>query len=142
MILLDTSVVSEGWKPKPNPQVVAWLNAQPADSVYICIPVFAELRFGVELLDPGPRKNRLQAWVDRLETEVYQGQILTLDLLAAHEFGRLAARLQKSGRRMDPMDAMIAAIALAHGMTLATRDTQDFADLGLDLINPFEAPVA
>jgi hypothetical protein len=142
MILLDTSVVSEGWKPKPNPQVVAWLNAQPADSVYVCIPVFAELRFGVELLDPGPRKNRLQAWVDRLETEVYQGQILTLDLLAAHEFGRLAARLQKSGRRMDPMDAMIAAIALAHGMTLATRDTQDFADLGLDLINPFEAPVA
>jgi predicted nucleic acid-binding protein len=142
MILLDTNVVSEGWKPKPNPQVVAWLNAQPADSVYICIPVFAELRFGVELLDPGPRKDRLQAWVDRLETEVYQGQILTLDLLAAHEFGRLAARLQKSGRRMDPMDAMIAAIALAHGMTLATRDTQDFADLGLDLINPFEAPVA
>jgi hypothetical protein len=142
MILLDTSVVSEGWKPKPNPQVVAWLNAQPADSVYVCIPVFAELRFGVELLDPGPRKDRLQAWVDRLETEVYQGQILTLDLLAAHEFGRLAARLQKSGRRMDPMDAMIAAIALAHGMTLATRDTQDFADLGLDLINPFEAPVA
>lgn len=142
MILLDTNVVSEGWKPKPNPQVVAWLNAQPADSVYVCIPVFAELRFGVELLDPGPRKDRLQAWVDRLETEVYQGQILTLDLLAAHEFGRLAARLQKSGRRMDPMDAMIAAIALAHGMTLATRDTQDFADLGLDLINPFEAPVA
>ena len=142
MILLDTSVVSEGWKPKPNPQVVAWLNAQPADSVYVCIPVFAELRFGVELLDPGPRKDRLQAWVDRLETEVYQGQILTLDLLAAHEFGRLAARLQKSGRRMDPMDAMIAAIASAHGMTLATRDTQDFADLGLDLINPFEAPVA
>jgi predicted nucleic acid-binding protein len=142
MILLDTNVVSEGWKSKPNSQVVAWLNAQPADSVYVCIPVFAELRFGVELLDPGPRKNRLQAWVDRLETEVYQGQILTLDLLAAHEFGRLAARLQKSGRRMDPMDAMIAAIALAHGMTLATRDTQDFADLGLDLINPFEAPVA
>jgi predicted nucleic acid-binding protein len=142
MILLDTSVVSEGWKPKPNPQVVAWLNAQPADSVYVCIPVFAELRFGVELLDPGPRKDRLQAWVDRLETEVYQGQILTLDLLAAHEFGRLAARRQKSGRRMDPMDAMIAAIASAHGMTLATRDTQDFADLGLDLINPFEAPVA
>ena len=142
MILLDTNVVSEGWKPKPNSQVVAWLNAQPADSVYVCIPVFAELRFGVELLDPGPRKDRLQAWVDRLETEVYQGQILTLDLLAAHEFGRLAARLQKSGRRMDPMDAMIAAIALAHGMTLATRDTPDFADLGLDLINPFEAPVA
>jgi predicted nucleic acid-binding protein len=142
MILLDTNVVSEGWKPKPNPQVVAWLNAQPADSVYVCIPVFAELRFGVELLDPGPRKDRLQAWVDRLETEVYQGQILTLDLLAAHEFGRLAACRQKSGRRMDPMDAMIAAIALAHGMTLATRDTQDFADLGLDLINPFEAPVA
>ena len=139
MILLDTNVVSEGWKQKPNPRVAVWLNAQPANSLYLCTPVFAELRFGVELLDPVPRKDRLRAWVDRLEAVVYRGQILGLDLLATHEFGRLAARRQRSGRRMDPIDAMIAAIALANRMVLATRDTNDFTDLGLDLINPFEA---
>jgi predicted nucleic acid-binding protein len=141
MILLDTNVVSEGWKSKTDPRVLAWLNAQPANSMFLCTPVLAELRFGVELLDAAPRKDRLRAWVDRLEAQVYRGQILSFDLLATHEFGRLAARRQRGGRRIDPIDAMIAAIALANRMTLATRDMSDFADLGLDLINPFEAPV-
>jgi predicted nucleic acid-binding protein len=141
MILLDTNVVSEGWKSKTDPRVLAWLNAQPANSMFLCTPVLAELRFGVELLDQAPRKDRLRAWVDRLEAQVYRGQILSLDLPATHEFGRLAARRQRRGRRIDPIDAMIAAIALANHMTLATRYMSDFADLGLDLINPFEAPV-
>ncbi len=141
MILLDTNVVSEGWKAQPDTRVRARLNAQPADSLYLCTPAFAELRFGVELLAPGPRKERLREWVDRLESEVYRGRVLVLDIAATHEFGRLAARRQTAGRRMEPMDVLIAGIALAHGMSLATRDTDDFADLGLDLINPFDAIV-
>src|ERR1700721_1178116 len=99
MILLDTNVVSEGWKSKTDPRVLAWLNAQPANSMFLCTPVLAELRFGVELLDAAPRKDRLRAWVDRLEAQVYRGQILSFDLLATHEFGRLAARRQRGGRR-------------------------------------------
>ena len=142
MILLDTNVVSEGWRPRPDPRVVAWLNAQAANAVYLCTPVLAELRYGVERLDVGPRKSRLRAWVDRLETQTYPGRILALDLTATHEFGRLSAMREKIGRRIEPMDALIAAIALANHMALATRDTNDFADLGLDLINPFEASVA
>ena len=139
MILLDTNVVSEGWRPRPDPRVVAWLNAQPANSIYLCTPVFAELRYGIEGLDATPRKDRLRAWVDRLETEVYPGRILPLDLMATHKFGRLSAHREKIGRRMEPMDALIAAIALANRMALATRSMNDFADLGLDLINPFGA---
>jgi len=106
------------------------------------MPVFAELRYGVERLDVSRRKDRLRAWVDRLETEVYPGRILGLDLIATHEFGRLSAQRERIGRRMQPIDALIAAIAVANHMALATRDTNDFADLGLELINPFEAPVA
>jgi toxin FitB len=140
MILLDTNVVSEGWRPRPNPKVAAWLNAQPANSVYLCTPVFAELRFGIERLEVSPRKDRLRAWVGRLETEIYPGRILALDLNATYEFGRLSAQRERSSRRMEPMDALIAAIALTNQMALATRDTHDFADIGLDLIDPFETP--
>src|SRR6266853_2360238 len=116
MILLDTSVVSEGWRPGPDPRVVAWLNAQPVNSIYLCMPVFAELRYGVERLDVSRRKDRLRAWVDRLETEVYPGRILGLDLIATHEFGRLSAQRERIGRRMQPIDALIAAIAVANHM--------------------------
>ena len=142
MILLDTNVVSEGWRQFPDPRVAAWLNAQPAELVYLCTPVFAELRYGVERLLTSQRKHRLSAWVDRLETETYSGRVLPFDLNATHEFGRLSARRERIGRRMEPMDAMIATIALAHGAALATRDVGDFADLGLELIDPFAGPTA
>jgi predicted nucleic acid-binding protein len=141
MILLDTNVVSEGWRVRPDPKVAAWLNAQSANSVYLCTPVLAELRYGVERLDITPRRDRLRAWIDRLETETYSGRILALDVASTHEFGRLSALRERIGRRMEPMDALIAAIALTSHMALATRDTNDFADLGLELINPFVAPV-
>jgi toxin FitB len=141
MILLDTNIVSEGWRPNPNARALAWLNAQPANVVYLCTPVLAELRLGHELLAPGLRRDRLYAWINRMESEVYRGQILGFDIPATHEFGRVVAFRQRSGRRIEPMDAMIAAIALTHGAKLATRDVRDFADLGLDLINPFDPPV-
>jgi predicted nucleic acid-binding protein len=138
MILLDTNVVSEGWKPQPNAAVVAWLNAQPTNLLYLCTPVLAELRYGVERVSPGRRKDRLYAWVNRIETEIYRDRILQLDAAAASEFGRLAARREQIGRRMEPMDALIAGIAASQGAIIATRDITDFDDLGLELINPFE----
>jgi predicted nucleic acid-binding protein len=138
MILLDTNVVSEGWKPRPNAAVVAWLNAQPTNLLYLCTPVLAELRYGVERVSPGRRKDRLYAWVNRIETEIYRDRILQLDAAAASEFGRLAARREQIGRRMEPMDALIAGIAASQGAIIATRDITDFDDLGLELINPFE----
>jgi predicted nucleic acid-binding protein len=138
MIVLDTNVVSESWKPEPNPAVALWLNAQPTYSLYLCTPVLAELRFGIERLPNSRRRTFLESWVARLEAEAFRDRILPLDLAAAAEFGRLAARREKLGRRMEPMDALIAGIAASQGATLATRDTSDFDDLGLELINPFE----
>ncbi len=140
MILLDTNVVSEGWRPRPSATVVSWLDSQPAGSLFLCTPVLAELRYGVERLPHGRRKDRLTDWVDRLEDEIYRGQVLGLDGAAAAAFGRLAAARERLGRRMEPMDALIAGIAASHGAMIATRDTADFDGLGLELINPFEAP--
>lgn len=140
MIVLDTNVVSEGWKPEPNPAVAVWLNAQPVHSLYLCTPVLAELRFGIERLPHGRRRLFLESWVARLEGEAFRDRILPLDSAAAAELGRLAARREKLGRRMEPMDALIAGIAASQGASLATRHTSDFNNLGLDLINPFETP--
>src|ERR1700724_176880 len=140
MILLDTNVVSDSWRPQPNPAVASWLNAQPFHSLYLCTPVLAELRFGIERLPHGRRRTYLASWVVRLETEAFRDRILPLDTAGAAEFGRLAARREKLGRRMEPMDALIAGIAASQAASIATRDISDFADLGLELINPFDAP--
>jgi predicted nucleic acid-binding protein len=140
MIILDTNVVSEAWKATPNTATLAWMDAQPSESLYLCTPVLAELRYGVERLPAGSRKERLRSLMDKLEGETFQGRIFPLDTAAAAQFGRLAARRESEGRRMQPMDALIAAIALSQAAGLATRDVHDFADLGLKLINPFEKP--
>jgi predicted nucleic acid-binding protein len=139
MIVLDTNVVSEPFRPQPDLRVRAWLDAQPAASLFICSPVLAELRFGLERLPAGARKDRLRVNIDAIEHSIYRGRILPLDAAAAGEYGRIAAERERIGRRMQQMDALIAAIALAHYCVLATRDTADFADLGLELIDPFEA---
>ena len=137
MILLDTNVISEVWKPAPNPAVLAWLNAQPENVLYLCTPVLAELRHGLERISPGRRRDRLRSQIDRLETDLYRDRVLVLDSAAAAEFGRLTVRREQIGRRMETMDALIAAIALAHGAALATRDSDHFASVGLQIVNPF-----
>ena len=141
MIVLDTNVVSEIYRPRPNGSVIAWLDAQPRASLYLCTPVLAELRFGVERLEQSPREERLRATIDRLENEIYRDRILLFDAASAVEYGRLAASRQRAGRSIEQMDALIAAIALINGATLATRNDKDFAGLGLDVFNPFEIAV-
>jgi toxin FitB len=137
MIILDTNVVSEGWKPKPDPKVIAWLDSLPRDTLFLCTPVLAELRYGVERLPQSARRTRMEAWIDHLETQLYRDRILPFDRSAAWEFGRLAAYRESRGRRMESMDLLIAAIASSRRAALATRDMSDFDDLGLDLIDPF-----
>jgi toxin FitB len=142
MILLDTNIISEAWRPRPNEAVIAWIDAQPAASLYLCTPVLAELRYGVERMSESPRKERLRGHIEALETEGYRGRILSFDQTAALEFGRITASRERKGRRMEPLDAFIAAIALSQQATLATRDVQDFMDIGLALLNPFEPNIA
>jgi len=138
MIVLDTNVVSEMWRPEPDRSVAAWFKSQPADNLYLCSPVLAELRFGAERLDVGSRRDRLRASIDHLEHHGYRGRILFLDGTAAAELCGLAAKRERAGRRMGLMDALIAAIARSNDATLATRDVEDFDDVGLTIVNPFD----
>lgn len=139
MIILDSNVILEVWRPLPNLSVLDWLDAQDKAALYLCTPVLAELHFGAQLLPEGRRKEALSALIRQLEVDGYRDRILSFDIEAAAAFGRIAAKRQQVGRRMEPMDAMIAAIALSQGMRLATRDIDGFSGLDLDLINPFVA---
>jgi toxin FitB len=141
VILLDTNVVSEPWRPQPDRRVIEWLNAQDRASLYLCTPVLAELYFDAERLPSSRRRFRLESHIHRLETVGFKDRIMAFDVAAASAFGRVAVQRQTVGRRIEPFDAMIAAIALVHGFQVATRDINDFAELGLILINPFDASV-
>lgn len=140
MMVLDTNVISEMWRPRPNPLVNEWLNSQATKHLYICTPVLAEIRSGMERLPEGLRKTFLREMPDQLTAKGYRGRVLDFDIQAAVQFGRITAQREQSGLRLEPMDAMIAAVALANRMTLVTRNIDDFAGIGLKLIDPFAAP--
>ena len=139
MIVLDTNVLSEPFRMQPSAIVQTWLDAQSPQELYLCVPVLAEISYGVVRLPSGKRRDRLDNWLVRLEHEFFAGRILPVDPRAAHEFGRIVARREKMGRAIKPMDALIAAICICHSAKLATRDIADFEGLGLDLLNPFVA---
>lgn len=103
----------------------------------MCAPVLAELRYGVERLPAGRRRTELDRLVLNAEQDLFANRLLPFDREAAHEFGRVAAKRASMGRPIMPMDSMIAAIAIANGMSIATRDIDDFAGLGIELVNPF-----
>jgi toxin FitB len=138
MILMDTNVLSEPMKPRPDPAVMMWFNFQPWDELFLCTPVLAELRYGCERLAAGRRKDSLEAAIDRVEIDLYRGRILAFDQTAAANYARLAVQRDRQGRRIELMDALIASIAMTHGAMIATRDIEAFAGLGIELINPFD----
>lgn len=138
MILLDTNVVSEGFRATPHVAVRSWMDAQPHETLFICAPVLAEIRFGIARLEPGAQRDLLQTGADRLEYSQYQGRILSFDARAAAVYGKLAADRQRRGKPIGQMDGLIAAIAIANNADIATRDRYGFSDWGLNVVNPFE----
>jgi predicted nucleic acid-binding protein len=136
MILLDTNVVSEPFRPQPSEVVLGWYKAQTEEDLFLCTPVLAELRYGLERLPSGARRRTLENAVNLVEGR-FLARTLSLDKGAAHEFGRILAHRNRIGRPLEIMDGLIAAIALSHRATLATRDLSDFEGIGLELINPF-----
>jgi len=140
MILLDTNVLSETHRPQPSTAVRDWLNSRAPSELYLCTPVLAELRYGLERLPSGRRRDRLEEWLHSLEQDYFVDRILPFDQQAAHEFGRIMSRRETAGRPIKTMDALIAAVAVCHAAAIATRDISDFDSLGLELIDPFGQP--
>ncbi len=138
MIVLDTNVVSEPLRPAPDEGVVAWLDAQHVETLYLTAVTLAELRYGVAALPGGRRQHTLQ---HRLENEIlplFAGRVLAFDEGASREYARLQTTARAVGRPLSVMDALIAATCASYGHALATRNVSDFAGTRLDLIDPWE----
>jgi predicted nucleic acid-binding protein len=136
MILLDTNVVSEAIKPEPNPSVLAWLDAQVAETLFLSSITLAELLFGIGALPDGRRKSMLTARIDGLMDQ-FLGRILHFDTAAARRYAELAVKERAAGRGFPTPDGYIAAIAAAHGFAVASRDTSAFRAAGLTVIDPW-----
>lgn len=139
MILLDTNVVSEPLKPQPDAAVLRWLDAQNIEALYLPAIGLAELMFGVATLPDGRRKRELETQLDQRVLTVFKGRVLPFDAAAAAAHAKLRARGRRLGRGIPIVDGYIAAIAMAHGLTVATRDTSPFVAAGLPVIDPWAA---
>ena len=136
MILLDTNVLSELTRPRPSPRVVAWLET---NEPLLAVPAIAlaELRYGIARLPAGSRQSSLLGFW-RQTCDHFRGRIFSFDERAAEVYGDVAARAARRGTRLNVADGQIAAIALVHGMRVATRDVGDFEASGVSLVNPWD----
>lgn len=137
MIILDTNVVSALMQQQPDQQVVAWLDEQPAESIWINAVTLFESRYGLALLPAGQRKQVLQERFEDLLTQDLQNRIAYFGADAATHAAVLAAQRKAQGRPVDMRDTFIAGIALSRRASLATRNTKHFDDLTTPVINPW-----
>jgi predicted nucleic acid-binding protein len=135
--LLDTNVVSEWVKPRPNSGVADWLARADEDRIFISAVTFAEIRYGIERLPRGTRRERLEAWLTDDLPLRFEARVLPVDAGVGDRWGRVMARGRAAGRPVTVMDAFIAATAERHDLVLATRNVSDFEILGIRLINPW-----
>lgn len=139
MILVDTNVISEPLRKSPEARVIAWIDAQPLETLSLSAITVAELRFGVASLPAGKRRETLH---DSLETQVlplFAGRILAFDLMASQAYAELMAKARAAGLAIGPADGYIAATAVSRGMIVATRDTAPFQAAGVPVLNPWTA---
>jgi predicted nucleic acid-binding protein len=138
VIVLDTNVISELTRHAPTPEVISWLDSLAATDVATTAITAAELLYGVARLPGGRRKTELKAAVDGLLRDDFRGRVLSFDEPAAHRYADIVSGRERLGRTIGAADAQIAAICRAVDATLATRNTDDFEQTGIELINPWK----
>ena len=139
MIVLATHVISETLRAMPEARVVAWLDAQPVETLFLSVVSVAELRFGLARLPVGRRRNGLVGQLESQVLPVFAGRVLALDLAATQAYPAAMAKAQAQGLAVGVADGFIAAIAASNGMAVATRDTAPFVAMGVAVINPWGA---
>jgi predicted nucleic acid-binding protein len=138
MILLDTNVLSELIRPEPDEGVTGWLDSLDAAAVATTAITAAELLYGAARLPAGRRKERLSEAIRGLIEEDLDGRVEPFDAIAATHYATLLSDRETAGRPIKMADAQIAAICHKLGATLATRNTNDFQDTGIDLLDPWQ----
>jgi toxin FitB len=135
--LLDTNVLAEPARPRPDAGVIAWLEARPAIELAISVLTLGEIEKGVQLLPAGPKRERLAEWLAAELPQQFTGRILSVDERVSREWGRLTAEGRRAGRELPVVDGLLLAAAAAHGLTFVTRNERDCSGRGVPILNPF-----
>ena len=135
--LLDTNVVSEWVKPRPEPRVAAWLAEADEDQVFLSVVTIGEIRHGIERLAAGRRRERLDEWLREELPQRFEGRVLPIDAAIANAWGTIVARRGRTGRPIGAMDALVAATAEVHALTLVTRNAADFTASVATVFDPW-----
>jgi hypothetical protein len=138
MIVLDTNVISEPLRPLADPGVVAWLDIQPKETLYLCAPVLMEVLLGIALLPGGKRKASMTTVMQATLANYFVDRFLAFEREAAVVYASLASRSSSRGNSISVADCQIAAIAAVHGFTVAMRDTAPFRAAGVPTVNPWK----
>jgi predicted nucleic acid-binding protein len=137
--LLDTNVISELRKHPADPRVVAWTGRHAAGDLFLSAITVGELVRGARLLAPGRRRTEIERWIADDLVRAFATRILPFDREDAIVWGELMARRERAGRKLPIVDGQIAAMAIRHGLTVATRNVADFTDLALVAVDPWAA---
>lgn len=138
MILLDTNVISEPWKPTPDIRVLAWIDAQAIETLYISAITIAELRLGIAAMPVGRKRTTLDERLEREVLPLFISRILPFDLDTSRAYADLMSRARTAGRAIGKADGYIAATAMAHGFAVATRDASPFEAAGVKVMYPWK----
>ncbi len=133
--LLDTNVVSETVRNRPNRLVIEWLDQIPAQALFVSVLTLGEIRKGIEGLTDKKRREKLRIWLEHDLTDWFEVRVLPVDIAVADRWGRLVA---EAGRPVPTIDSLLAATALHHELRLVTRNASDFLYPGLEVINPWQ----
>jgi predicted nucleic acid-binding protein len=137
LFLLDTNVISEATRPRPDTGVAAWLRSQSTTALAMSVLTLGEIRKGVDLLPDGARRRSLEAWLATELPQQFRSRMLAIDDAVALEWGRLAADGRRQGRELPAIDGLLLATAAAHGLTLVTRNLRDCEGRGVEVLNPW-----
>jgi len=135
--LLDTNVISEAVRAEPDSSVSTWMDEIDEDLMYLSVLTLGEIRQGIARLAQGTRRLRLERWLDVEVRARFSGRILPINEEIAERWGSLMTEARRVGKSLGVVDGLLAATALEHGLTLATRNIKDFARLGVSLSNPW-----
>lgn len=136
--LLDTCALSDPTYPRPNAGLRKWFCDTPESATFISVLSIGEIRKGLERLASAPKAAKIGAWLDSDLMTRFDRRLLDVDLEVCNVWGRVCGALSKRGRPQPVIDSLIAATAIAHGLTLVTRNVKDFADFDIEMINPWK----
>jgi toxin FitB len=139
--LLDTNVISELRRPRPEPNVIAFIAAQSLDRLYVSAVTLAEIRFGIEVVTDARRRAELNAWLTHRGRPMFDGRVLPVSEDVMFKWRLLVEDGRKARHTFSQPDLIIAATALHHGLTVVSRDTKDYSKARVAVLNPWTDPL-